>query len=125
MAEGQEFRVARDEDIRLGGNSSGEDPEIVFVSEFDLRRLSGPGQCAVLSHELDELGRQGPGQSKLGPENPPQLIDHLFRYDRLVVRKDLSHHVSAQPARRGCTGQNVRVQEHLHETSVNTSSSAR
>lgn len=125
MAEGQEFRVARDEDIRLGGDGSGENSEIVFVAESDLRRFSRLGQPAILAYQLEVISHEGARESELELQDPAKLIEDLLRHNGFMVRKDLSHDVSTQPTRRRRAGQNVRVQEYLHETSANTSSSVR
>ncbi len=42
-----------------------------------------------------------------------------------MCRKHLTHNIGAKTSRSGGTGEDVRVEKHPHETSVNTSSSVR
>jgi len=121
----EQFLVAGDEYVGFPGNGAGEDGNVACVPDRDRRIPAWFDDPAFRFQKAEEPGDHGTGEAQLAGEDPLELRQHRLARQQLVVMNDIFEKLAAEAARGDTAREDVRVQEDLHETSRNRSSSVR
>ena len=121
----QEIVISGYEDVRFPRYGRRQNPRVIRISDLDGIGLRGPRDYVLLSEKLLRFVYESVRRVHPGPQHPAELIEVELAGNQLVLKEDEAKDVGTQTTGRERADEYVRVQEHPHETVLNTSSSVR
>lgn len=121
----QQVPVACNQHICVASNGLRQDRHVGLVAYRYGKGLCPPHHRAFLTQEGFEFLNDLSGYPHLLTQDPVDLRDHRFPHDQVVLGEDEIEDIGAQPSSRDGAHEYVGIESNPHDTSRNTSSSAR